>query len=262
MLGKLLKYDLKWCYKPLGVFYLLGFFFSIMVRIIEGFESNLMVLIIDKICCGIVISMIASIMINCFMRNWARVIKNIYKDEAYLTHTLPVSKDKIYLSKVLAMVITLLTSFVVILICLAVATLNKDTLIVLKDGLENMAIYFDSSILWLVLVMGSTIFLEFLFMLLSGMLGIIIGYRSNNFKLIKSIVIGFGVYVILSIMSVGILYVVGLFDLSIMDVFNNVLVSSSTLKKMMLIGILMYAIYNIGIYFVGNKLFNRGVNLE
>lgn len=262
MLGKLLKYDLKWCYKPLGVFYLLTFFFSIVVRIVEGFESSLIVLIIDKICCGIVISMIVSIMINCFMRNWARFIRNIYKDEAYLTHTLPVSKNKIYLSKVLSMSITLLTSFVVILICLAVATLNRDTLIVLKDGLEKMAMYFDSSILGFVLVMGIIIFLEFLLMLLSGMLGIIIGYRSNNYKTIKSVVIGFGVYVILAIMSVGILYVVGLFDLSIMDVFNNVLVSPSTLKGMMLIGILMYAIYNIGIYFVGNKLFNCGVNLD
>ena len=80
MLRKLLKYDLKWCYKPLLVFYILAIFFSIITRIVESFEQTLMVLIIDKICSGIVIAMLISILINCFMRVWVRVIRNIYKD--------------------------------------------------------------------------------------------------------------------------------------------------------------------------------------
>lgn len=88
--------------------------------------------------------MIVNILINCFMRNWARFVKNIYKDESYLTHTLPVSKNKIYLSKVLTAIITLLTSFIVIIACLAISALNKDTWIVLKESLEQSAIYFDS----------------------------------------------------------------------------------------------------------------------
>ena len=114
MLGKLLKYDLKWCFKPLLVFYMLAIFFSIIVRIVESFEQSLIILIIDKVCCGIVIAMLVNILINCFMRNWARFVKNIYKDEAYLTHTLPISKSEIYLSKILTAIITLLTSFVVV----------------------------------------------------------------------------------------------------------------------------------------------------
>ena len=86
MLKKLLKYDLKWCYKPLLVFYILAIFFSIIVRIIESFEQSLIVLIIDKICSGIVIAMIINILINCFMRNWARFVRNIYKDESYFNN--------------------------------------------------------------------------------------------------------------------------------------------------------------------------------
>ena len=101
MLGKLLKYDLKWCFKPLLVFYMLAIFFSIIVRIVESFKQSLIILIIDKVCCGIVIAMLVNILINCFMRNWARFVKNIYKDEAYLTHTLPISKSEIYLSNCL-----------------------------------------------------------------------------------------------------------------------------------------------------------------
>lgn len=261
MLKKLLKYDLEWCYKPLLVFYVLAIFLSIIVRIVESFEQSLIVLIIDKICCGVVIAMIVNILINCFMRNWARFVRNIYKDESYLTHTLPVSKNEIYLSKILTAIITLLTSFIVIIVCLAIATLNKDTWIILKESLEQSAVYFDSSVFSLIFVMIITIFFEFLFMIMSGILGIIIGHRSNNLKIVKSIVIGFAIYIILSSMSLGALFVAGLLNSDIMSLFNNIEVSSNALKSMMLVGILVYAIYNLGIYFIGNKLLNKGVDV-
>ncbi|MBO5005561.1 MAG: hypothetical protein J6D03_10115 [Clostridia bacterium] len=262
MLRKLLKYDLKWCYKPLLVFYILAIFFSIIVRIVENLEQNLIVLIIDKICCGIVIAMIVNIVINCFMRNWARFVRNIYKDESYLTHTLPVSKNKIYLSKILTAIITLLTSFIVIIVCLAIAILNKETWAFLKESLEQSAIYFDSSVFSLIFVMIITIFFEFLFMMMSGILGIIIGHKSNNLKIVKSIVISFLIYMILSSMSLGVLFIAGLLNSDIMSLFNNIEVSSSALKSMMLVGILVYAIYNLGIYFIGNKLLNKGIDVD
>lgn len=262
MLRKLLKYDLKWCYKPLLVFYILAIFFSCLVRIVESFEQSLIVLIIDKICCGVLIAMIINILINCFMRNWVRFVRNIYRDESYLTHTLPVSKSKIYLSKILTAMITLLTSFIVIIVCLAIAILNKDTWSSLKETLEQLAIYFDSSVFSLISVMIVTIFFEFLFMMLSGILGIIVGHKSNNLKIIKSIIMGFIIYTMLSAISVGILYIVGLINPDIMSVFNNIEVSSNILKKMMKMGIVVYAIYNVGIYFIGNKLLNKGVDVE
>lgn len=262
MLKKLLKYDLEWCYRPLIVFYVLAIFFSIIVRIIESFEQNLILLIIDKICCGIVIAIMISILINCFMRNWVRFIRNIYKDESYLTHTLPVSKNTIYLSKILTAIITLLTSFIVIIICLAISSLNKETWLILKESLEQSAIYFDSSVFSLIFILIITIFFEFLFMMMSGILGIIIGYSSNSLKIIKSIVIGFFIYIILSSMSVGTLFVVGLLNPEIMSLFNNIEVSSNALKSMLLVGTLVYAIYNLGIYFIGNKLLNKGVNVD
>ena len=262
MLKKLLKYDLKWCFKPLVVFYILAIFFSLIVRIVESFDQTLILLIIDKICCGVVIAMMISILINCFMRNWVRFVRNIYKDESYLTHTLPVSKNKIYLSKVLTAIITLLTSFIVIILCLAITSLNKDTWLILKSSLEQSAIYFNSSVFSLIFVMTITIFFEFLFMMMSGILGIIIGHKTNNLKIVKSIVIGFLTYIILSSMSLGVLYIAGLVNNDIMSIITNIEVSSNALKSMMLVGTFVYAIYNIGIYFIGNKLLNKGVNVD
>ena len=262
MLKKLLKYDLKWCYKPLIVFYILTVFFAIITRIVESFEKTLIIVIIDKICSGIIIAMVINIIINCFMRNWARFIKNIYKDESYLTHTLPVSKSEIYTSKILTAIITLLTSFVVIALSLAICCLNKETWESFKIALEQSAIYFECSVFSLIITLIATIFFEFLFMIMTGILGIIIGHRSNNLKITKSIIYGFAIYMILSAISLGIIYVSGLINPDIMSIFNNIEVSSNAMKSTAIIGIVIYAIYSIGIYFIGNKILNKGVNVD
>ena len=67
---------------------------------------------------------------------------------------------------------------------------------------------------------------------------------------------------ILSSISVGTLFVAGLLNSDIMSLFNNLEVSSNALKSMMLVGILVYAIYNFGIYFIGNKLLNKGIDVD
>ena len=98
--------------------------------------------------------------------------------------------------------------------------------------------------------------------MMSGILGIIIRHRSNNLKIVKSIVIGFVIHMILSSISIGVLCVAGLLNSDIMSLFNNIEVSSNALKSMMLVGILVYAIYNLGIYFIGNKLLNKGIDVD
>ena len=262
MLGKLLKYDLKWCFKPLVVFYILAIIFSIITRIIESVNQTLILLIMDKICSGVVIAMLINILINCLMRNWVRFERNIYKDESYLTHTLPVSKNKIYLSKILTAIITLFVSFIIIVICLAIVCLNDITWYSLKLSLEQSAIFLNSSPLSLIIVLIITIFFEFLFMILSGILGIVIGHRSNNMKIVKSILIGMGIYMGLSLFSLAIIYMAGILSPDIMSVFNNIKVSSNAIKSIMIIGIFVYAIYNLMIYFIGNALLNKGINVD
>lgn len=63
-------------------------------------------------------------------------------------------------------------------------------------------------------------------------------------------------------MSLGVLFVAGLLNSDITSLFNNLVVNSNAVKSMMLVGILVYAIYNFGIYFIGNKLLNKGVDVD
>ena len=77
MLGKLLKYDLKWVYKLIGIFYILAFIFSVIGRTFGEIENSLICEIVSQIAFGTAISMMVSGLINCLMRSWVRFTRNI-----------------------------------------------------------------------------------------------------------------------------------------------------------------------------------------
>lgn len=263
MLKNLLKYDLKWCYKPLIIFYILAIFFAVVTRVVTNIENSFIFMIIGKICVGTVIAMIINIFVNNFMRVWVRCMRNLYKDESYLTHTLPVSKNEIFLSKFLTAVITLITSSIVIIACLAIAFLNKDSWQFIKEGIEQTSLFFNSSVFSFLAVCIVTVFFEVLFMLLAGILGIIIGYRANNLKILKSIGVGFLAYTIPSCLTIGIIYLIGVFYPSVMNLFNSSASFTTEALKVALYGaIIIYICYDIIYYLVGRKVLNKGVNVD
>ena len=96
MLNKLLKYDLKYMIKNMSIFYILTIFFAIITRILFSLEQTIIVNILGQISVGCMFAMLVNILINTIMRSWVRFTDSIYKDEAYLTHTLPVTKNDIY----------------------------------------------------------------------------------------------------------------------------------------------------------------------
>ena len=263
MLGKLLKYDLKWIYKPLMFFYILALFFAVLTKLIKQFDNSLIFFVIGQICSGIVISMLINILINNFMRVWSRFIRNIYKDESYLTHTLPVKKSTVYTSKILTAIITMVTSVMVILICLAICYLTNDNIEFLIDSIEATAVFFNSSVASFLITLAVTLFFELLFAVFAGILGIILGHKSNNMKMIKSILLGFLAYMIPSAFTLGGIFVIGLFNPEVMDLFNNITgFSTEAIKTVMLGGVAMYATYIMVYYFVGKKLLKKGVNID
>lgn len=263
MLGKLLKYDLKWIYKVVVVFYILAFIFSVLTRIFLNIENSILFNVIGKIMSGITISMLISSLINGLMRSWARFITNVYKDESYLTHTLPVEKKNIYLSKVLMAIICAFTTVVVALICIFVAYYSKTNIDILKLGLELAANTYDTTVVNLLLVISFVLFLEIVFIILIGFVGIIIGHRSNKNKIVKSIIIGFALYMFTSGLTLVIIYFIGLFNESIMNIINTAnIVNTESIKYIMIAGAGIYLAYNIIYYFIGKKQLEKGVNVD
>ena len=263
MLNKVLKYDLKWVYKVLIVFYIIALVFSVFTRILFSINNSLMFNIFGQICSGVTISFIFSILINNIMRCWARFIRNIYGDESYLTHTVPIKKKTIFISKFLTSIITMFTSVLIILIVLFIAYYSKENLEILKNSLNVLASIYNSTVLKLLLVIFIVFFLELLFIIQVGYTGILIGHKSNNNRMVKSIIYGFICYIATQGLTLLIVFIVGLFNKDIMNLFiTNNIVNIDVVKVIMFIGIIIYTIYLYIYYKVDLMLFNKGIDIE
>lgn len=257
MLKKLLKYDLKWCYKALTIFYILSIIFAILTRVFINIDGRILFTIIGKIMQGITITLLINILINNILRIWARVIKNFYSDEAYLTHTLPIKKETLFLSKVLTTIITVLTSTIVIVISLLICYYSKENIEILKNILNQINIS-NITIISTILIF----YLEILFIILSGITAIILGYKQNNNKLLKSVLFGLIIYFIMQTLILVIIFIIGLFNKEIMDLFKTNNITPNLLKQMLSLSTIIYIIYNIILYIIGNNTFKKGVNID
>ena len=263
MLGKLLKYDLKWIYRVIVVFYALALIFAVIGRGLSLIENSLIFGIISKICYGVSIAMFVNAVINTLMRVWARTVRNVYKDEAYLTHTLPVEKSKIYLSKFIAAIITMFTSVLVSIVCIAICYYTPENMEILKNMLEIAANTYNSTVIELLLIIFSVFFLEMLFILVVGLVGIIIGHKSSNNKIAKSIIYAFAMYMITQVISLVVVFLFGTFNPDIMNLINTIdTINVDILKLIAYSANALYLIYIIIYYIIGKKQFEKGVNVE
>lgn len=263
MLRKLLKYDLQWTYKVVIVFYALAFIFSIFARICNSIDNSMLFMIIGQIASGFAVGMIVSSFINGIIRSWVRFVKNIYKDESYLTHTLPVNKKTIYLSKVLSAIICAFISVIVAVICLFICYYSKENMESIKQSLELTANTFDTTVIGLLLTISFILFLEVVFIILVGYAGIIIGHRFNKNKMSKSIIIGFALYIGFSMLSIFTIFLFALFNSEVMNIINtNNIISTDAIKYVMITSSGMYVVFDLLCYWIGKKQFEKGVNVD
>ena len=263
MLIKLLKYDLKYMIKNMSVFYILAIFFAILVRILGLFNSTTILTILNGICKGTMIAMIANIIINTMIRSWVRYNISIYKDEAYLTHTLPVTKNDIYNSKFIQTLIFYIVGFLVILLCLFIAFYSKENWTLLRTVMDSITVNLEMSTFWFVVCMLIIIFLEIFNAIQCGFFGLTLGNRKENGKIAWSVLFGFIAYLVAQSLVLAITAIEGLFDSSIMDLFkNNIVLNGNAFIKLYGIATIIYIIIIFIMSIICKKLLNKGVNIE
>ncbi len=264
MLSKLLKYDLKYMLKNMCVFYILAIFFAITTRLLSLPEQSVMIVILSKITSGCTIAMIANIIINAMMRSWVRFRDSLYKDEAYLTHTLPVTKDDLYNSKLLQTLIFFFVGFVVVLITLFIACYTPITWDLIKDYIKTITTGFNMSTSFFVFMFILLVFLEIFNAIQCGFLGIILGHKRNSGKLGFSVLFGFIFYLITQSMVLLFVFIYGLFDASVMDLFKTATVSIdvNAFKTMAIVASILYIIIIYTMKTMCIRLLKKGVNID
>lgn len=263
MLNKLLKYDLKYMLKNMSIFYILALFFSITTRILFSINQSVIINIVSQISVGCMFAMIANILINTMMRSWVRFRDSIYKDEAYLTHTLPVTKNEIYNSKFIQTLIFFIISFVIIILSLIITYYTKERWIELKQFINTITTGLNFNTLLFVLSMLMIIFLEIFNAIQCGFLGIIFGYKKNNNKIGFSVLFGFIAYLLSQSVVLLLVFIVGLFDSNIMDLFKNtILLNSNSFKILVILAITFYLLIILLMCIICKKELNKGINID
>jgi len=263
MLKKLLKYDLKNTYKVLIIFYSLALFFALLTRILFSIDNSFVMNIIGQVSQGVTISMWFNILINNLMRLWVDFKRDFYGDESYLTHTLPVEKKTLYISKIITSILTLFTSILVIGLTIFIVYYSKENIQFIKKLLMPLSTIYDTSIIKILLAFLFIFFLEFASALQAGYTGIILGHKMNSAKLPFSILFGFITYMLTQVFGLIIIFIVGIFNKDIMNLFNTVdIINIDILKTIIYMAIFIYTIILIICYFVNVNLFKKGVNVD
>ena len=263
MLNKLLKYDLKYMIKNMSIFYILALFFSITTRLLFTLNQTVIVNIISQISVGCMFAMIANILINTMMRSWIRFRDSIYKDEGYLTNTLPVTKNEIYNSKFIQSLLFFIIGFIVIILSLFIAYYTKERWLELKTLIRSITVGMDFNTTLFIISFITIIFLEIFNAIQCGFLGIILGYKKNNNKIAFSVLFGFISYLLSQSIVLLLIFVVGLFDSSIMSLFkNNIILDTNSFKLLIILAIILYLLIISIMSIICKKKFNDGVNIE
>lgn len=264
MLNKLLKYDLKYMIKAMTVFYILAIFFAILTRILFEVEQSVIIHLIGQISLGCMVSMIFNILINTMMRSWTRFRDSLYKDESYLTHTLPVTKNDLYNSKFIQTLIFFFIGFIVILLSLFITFYSKETWLVITNYIKTITIGLNMSTAFFIVIAIILIFLEVFNAIQCGFLGIILGHRRNNSKVGFSVLFGFIFYLIAQVLVLGLVFIYGIFNPSVMELFKTAVINIDVgaFKSLAIVSSILYIIIIFTMSIICKKLLNKGVNIE
>ena len=259
MLKKLLKYDFKTLIHTLlpiyGISLILAVISNIFIRInkitpIFRIPMALITGLSILVCIGTVfISYIIGI-INFY--------KQTVKDEGYLLHTLPVSKNNIITSKLISQITMEILSLIVALITLAI-TINIDPTKVIdaiKIIIEKIGDYKLSVVLALItMLVGQITNILLVFTSIS------FGQKHSTNKLLYSIIYGVVIYNITQIIT-AIIYSPILFNQKFIDALNETIPEVQILNIMLLITMGTSIIMGTTYYILAKKNIENKLNLE
>lgn len=249
MFIKIFKYDFIAIFKKLIPVFIALPVLSIFVRIVNSinYGNDISVLTVTSVN-GLFLFLIVASYIACGIIVLFRYVKSFFKDQGYLTHTLPVGKNSLILSIVINTLLAFIATSIIIFISIVIAYYSNSIIDELKNILQSFEITYEGNFILdvlynLVLKMISSIETVLLIFL-----GIALGYSHNKNKAVMSVV-----YCL--VLSFGISF----FENSMNLVFSNIINSANMLNLIKIIEDLIVIGFS---YFFTVFTLNKGLNLE
>ena len=261
MLGKLLKNDLRRNMRWLWVLFVCAIVAAGISRgCAELGKSLAFFKILTIVFDTVFYALLANTIIQPFLRNFLNFSKSLYGDESYLTHTLPVTKNQIINSKFLTAIIEITLGFVCIIISILIK-FGSPTMFETLKAIMSSIIIGEFSIYFVIALFIILVIVEFLMFISIIYFAIVMGYKSNEKKVLKSFLYtGLMAIVALTILSIVMLIVLVINGVDISA--EALTLSGSAFISIMLTGIIVYTLLGTLFYFLAKKEFNKGVNVD
>lgn len=261
MITKLLKYDIKKITRILVYMYVISIALAIITRLINIRDDIQAVSILGKVFAGCTYSAIANVLVNTFVHIIDVFIKNFYKDESYLTHTLPVSKNKLLASKYLASLIVIFASVAVCFLSLFIVFYSKSFVEGLKMFIKASVAGFNISVGLFISLVVLLLFIQICCIITMSFTAVVKANSYNSNRVIKGI-IWFAVFyfasMLLTVLTTVIYFAIGG---NLSELFATTL-SQKAFVSIIVIILIEYAILSVLFYLMCNRLFNKGVNVD
>lgn len=262
MIKKLIKYDVIKMTGTLPYFYAFAIFFAGLTRLVNIWSDIQFIFIIGQIFQGTAIALMVNILINTYLSIIVRsFVPSFYKDESYLTHTLPVTKNELMLSKFVSAIIITFLSFIVCFGCLFIMFYSQETMTMLKMLIEGIVVGFDMSAGTFVAIIALVLLFQIIAMMLMGFSAVVKGYSYNNGKVKMSFVWFIIYYAISSVINL-IIVLVALAIGGNASALTATVMEADAFITILIVALVDYALISVAFYIISNKLFSRGVNVD
>ena len=259
---KLIKYDVIKMLGTLPYFYLFTICFASLTRLVNVWSDIQFVFIIGQILQGTAIALMVNIMVNTFINVIVRsFVTSFYKDESYLTHTLPVTKEKLLNSKIISAVILTLLGVLVCFASLFIMFYSSDFVSLIKSLINGVVVGLNMSGGTFVTLVALVFFVEIIAMLLVGFSAVVKGY-SYNHKKVKMSFIWFIIYYSISVVASLIVMVVVLAISGSVSALTATVMEASAFVTILVVGLINYLVMAVVFYFICRNQFSRGVNVD
>jgi hypothetical protein len=207
-----------------------------------------------------IVSIIAMVTVS-FVIIITRFYKNLMTDEGYLMFTIPAKSHQLINSKLLISIMWTLASVIAVVISLFAVFANKDTFQIIIDGLNMVMLEMKAEFGG---TLNTILIIELLLMILlstiNGILqiyaSIAIGQLFQGHKVIGSFAAYIALTTAVQIFVSVIIAVLGI-------VFNINITDNTAIPRLVFpFTLLLLVIYNFGLYWVTNYIFNRKLNLD
>lgn len=261
MLKYLMKYDIKKMTKLLIYLYPITIALAGITRLINIGKDIQVLTIIGSVFASLTYTLIANILINAIIAIIATFTTNFYKDQSYLTHTLPVKKEKLLLSMYLSALVVIFASVAVSFLALFIVLYSPSFMDGLMAMISQSVIGLNISAGGFIALLAFIIFAQICAMMSFGFTAIVMGNRYNKKRGIK----GFGWFMAFYFGSMILTLLTAVVATAISGNLGNLFATTlngTTFMTILAVALCVYAICAVAFYFVCQWQFKKGVNVD